>query len=406
MTKLSLTPARRQIIDASLKEWLETGTSCAPADFESAEAAVTRLYESIGKKRPHFVHLSSPFAAELYINLLTKTWPDSTKRGQLRGQLGDQLWGQLRGQLWDQLGGQLGGQLRGQLGDQLWDQLWDQLGVQLGGQLGGQLWAQLGVQLGGQLGDQLRVQLWGQLRGQKLSYMGTWFWGAWDYYWMWLDGGRRVGAVYPSTLNDALDDHITICRNIGWWYPFNDFCILTDRPAHMHFDEQNRLHSPDKPSISYRDGYSLWHIHGLPVPRQVIETPETLTFEQVRDEPNAEIRRHMLERFNGLYDPDNHTLALSSWIQAGNLKPISREDITHKMQSSAMAIWRGMYGNRPVTCDLYRAELVDDEPLAILTVVCTSSAKVVPLRVPPTITDAAKARAWTFGRDLAEALET
>jgi hypothetical protein len=50
--------------------------------------------------------------------------------------------------------------------------------------------------------------------------------------------------------------------------------------------------------------------------------------------------------------------------------------------------------------------MADDEPLSILIVVCTSTAKEVPLQVPPTIRDAAEARAWTFGRDLAKSVET
>jgi hypothetical protein len=232
--------------------------------------------------------------------------------------------------------------------------------------------------------------------------MGTWFWGAWDYYWMWLDGGRRVGAVYPPALNEALDDHITVCRNIGWWYPFNDFVILTDRPEQLHLDDRGRLHSTTGPALRYRDGYSYWGLNGLPVTQQIIERPETLTFEQVRDEPNAEIRRHMLARFGGLEGSE----AQAAWIKAGDLKPISSEDITTKMQPSGLSIWRLSHGDAPVTCRLYHAALADDEPLAILMVVCTSTAKEVPLRVPPTIRDAAKARAWTFDRDLTEAVET
>ena len=62
--------------------------------------------------------------------------------------------------------------------------------------------------------------------------------------------------------------------------------------------------------------------------------------------------------------------------------------------------------DEPVTCKLYRAELADDEPLVILTVACTSTAKEVFLRVPPDLKDAARARDWTFGSSLAEAFET
>ncbi|MCA8902074.1 MAG: hypothetical protein KDA53_12575, partial [Hyphomonas sp.] len=113
---LSLTAGRRDLIDRAYTEWLAAGLSTEPADFDAAEAAVTALYAATDRPRPYFVRLSSPLAAELYINLLCQTWPELAKRGQLWDQLGgqlkDQLWDQLRDQLWDQLGGQLRGQLR------------------------------------------------------------------------------------------------------------------------------------------------------------------------------------------------------------------------------------------------------------------------------------------------------
>jgi len=391
MVKLPLTVERSKIIDAARDEWLTTGLSTAPADFETAEAAVTRLYERIGKKRPYFVRLSSPLGAELYINLLCKTWPNVDQKqlwGQLRDQLGDQLRDQLGGQLWDQLRGQLWGQLRDQLGGQLWDQLRDQLRGQLRDQLGGQLW------------DQLRDQL----RDQRLSYMGTWFWGQWDsYLWGWADAGRRVGAVYPEALNDALDDHCAISRSIGWWYPFNDFCILTDRPEVLNRDTDNRLHCDDGPALRYRDGYGFWALRGINVAQRIVEAPETLEAVEVRDERNAEVRRHMLDRYGGL----RGSAAGGKWLSDIGADPVSQVDITHKMQPSGLSIWRLSHKDDPVLCKLYRADLGDDEPLNLLWVVCTSTAKEVFLRVPPTIRDAEEARNWTFGDVvLAQAVET
>ena len=306
MKKLEATPERAAIIEATYQEWLAFGRSTEPADFDTAETAISALYAHVDRPKPYFVRLSSPLAAELYLNLLTKTWPDTVQKGQLWDQLRDQLWGQLRdqlrGQLRDQLWGQLRDQLWGQLGDQLRDQLWGQLRDQLGGQLRDQLWGQLGDQLWGQLGDQLRGQLggqlWDQLRdqlgdqlwGQRLSYMGTWFAGQWDYYWMYLDGGRRVGAKYATAADQALSSHCDIAKSCGWWYPFNDFCIVTDRPAVLHVDEQGRFHAEDGPALSYRDGISYHFWHGVAVPPHWIEDKDKLDPTEVLRSENVEQR--------------------------------------------------------------------------------------------------------------------
>jgi hypothetical protein len=82
----------------------------------------------------------------------------------------------------------------------------------------------------------------------------------------------------------------------GWWWPYEGFVILTDRPSVVARDVQGRLHRTDGPAVAYRDGYGLWAIHGVRLPQEVVEAPETLTAERILGEPNAEVRRVMIER--------------------------------------------------------------------------------------------------------------
>ena len=245
MSRIQLTPETTVIIQQAYEEWLGYGLSTQAADFDAAEVAITQLYSEIDKPKPYFVRLSSPLGAELYINLLTKTLPDLCLR-----------------------------QLRDQLGDQLWDQLGDQLRGQLWGQLRGQLWGQL------------RDQLW----GQRLSYMGTWFCGQWDYYWMWLEAGQRLGATYDAERAAMLRAHCTISRSCGWWYPFDQFCIITDRPSVISLDENGGLHSESGPALSYRDGIKYHSWHGTMVPPHWIESKDTLDPTEVLRTENVEQR--------------------------------------------------------------------------------------------------------------------
>ena len=343
--KLELTAARSEEIQRVYREYRDVGLSTERADFEAAQTAITRLYERIGRKCPYFVRLDSPLAAELYIDLYCRTFPMAQKlsKDQLRGQLVEQLWGQLGGQLW--------GQLRGQLRDQLWD--------------------------------------------QSLRYMGTRFSGAWDsYLWAWGDGGRRIGAVYPPALNAALDDHIAVSRSIGWWYPFDEFCVLTGRPDVVALDDRARLHSIAGPALRYRDGYALHAVHGVRVPAWIIERKEKITTTKIDAETNAEIRRVMVEQ----YGQDKYLL-----------------------DSGATLVQRDQAGI------LYRKELPGDEPIVMVRVLNStpepdgvmsreeavetfggaaraaidapegSRFKQYMIRVPPTVCTAHEAVAWTFG---------
>ncbi|MGE3267134.1 MAG: DUF6745 domain-containing protein [Chloroflexota bacterium] len=313
-----LTAEQERYLPEFREQWLRRGLATGACDRPKAEAAIRQLYRVGGRAEPEIIlWLGSPWAGAVTAALLASIGEPASKqlRGQLWDQLGDQLWDQLWGQLWDQLWDQLGDQLW----DQLWGQLWDQLGDQLGDQLRGQL--------RDQLGDQLRGQLWDQL--YRCGY------GQHDISWVaWLRFGQHVGAhldlVQALNAFDGLSD-------VGWWWPFEGLCILTERPGALHRDAQGRLHNLSGPALAYPDGYALYASHGVRLPARVIDAPETLTPREILDERNAEVRRVMLERLPG---------GVEAFVRGVNARQLHRDD----------------WGT------LWRVDQADDEPLVVVQV--------------------------------------
>ena len=265
--------------------------------------------------------------------------------------------------------------LRGEtkVGKRVWDQVRDQVRAQVGAQV----W------------DQVRAQVWPAVYGHHDAGWLSWF----AYF-------AEVCGIKEGERLHGINE---VAKSCGWWWPFENAVILTERPTQIYRDADHRLHNDTGPALLYSDGWGIWAINGLRTDRKIIEAPETLTAAEVRDERNAEIRRHMLDRYKGLRGAE----AQRAWIKDLRLMPISVEDITEKLQPSALTMWRLSHGDKPCECKLYKAKVPDDEDLAILMVTCTSTLKEVSLRVPPTIKTAAEARAWTFGGvNLAEAVET
>lgn len=75
------------------------------------------------------------------------------------------------------------------------------------------------------------------------------------------------------------------------------FCIISDRPRVMKVDDFDRPHCDDGPFCAWSDGFALYAIHGVRVPRYVVESPEKITVEKIKAEANQEVRRIMIERF-------------------------------------------------------------------------------------------------------------
>jgi hypothetical protein len=153
-----------------------------------------------------------------------------------------------------------------------------------------------------------------------------------------------------------------------------DFCMISDRPELLLVDDQNRPHCETGPFCRWRDGSALYAVHGVRVPKWIIESPERITPALIDREENAEVRRIMINRYGQ-----------SRYLMDCGAKEIHRDD----------------YGT------LYRKEIPDDEPLVMVKVINSTpepdgNFKDYFLRVPPNISTARAAVAWTFGKRVKE----
>jgi len=248
-----LTRKQKEYLPIFRENWLQIGLDTTPVDFNKAENCISDLYKWRGLKVPEFLHFSSPMLCELFINLIC-----SDK--QLESQLESQFESQFESQLWSQL------------------------------------WSQLKSQLWSQLGSQLESQLRSQLESKKLNYMGTWFNGQQDSYWVaWLLFGKEIGVQYDEHSSTGLNIWSNIAKECHWFYPFNDFCLISDKPKELHRDWLGRLHNENDAAISYSDNWSLYFVHGISVPEWIIKNPEKITPEKIQLEKNAEVRRIMMK---------------------------------------------------------------------------------------------------------------
>ena len=323
-----LTPQQEARIPEVREYWRSIGLSTKETNVALARKAISDLYAVSGADRPEVIFvLESPMACALAIAMfridkslsgqlnyeLSAQLNDQLGAHQLSGQLGDQLVGQLSAQLRAQLGDQLRGQLRNQLNDrlsplfneQLNEQLVNQLDDQLRGQLNDQLSAHLNNQLIAQLFGHLGSQIIGQLSAQLRDQLG----GVWQVFYWW----NMLGSVdawwasyyefcgelveYKTEDKKRLAAYQKVIKTVFWTIPYPKIAFVSMRPNLISFDDQDRLHNETGPAIRFRDGYSLYAIHGVRLPfAHIVEAPEKITLAEIREEINAEVRRVMITR--------------------------------------------------------------------------------------------------------------
>jgi hypothetical protein len=212
-----------------------------------------------------------------------------------------------------------------------------------------------------------------QKMGVSLSQaMGGAAWGSHDASWLaYYDFFSYLGVKGPERLEGLME----IAKSAGWWWPLTDCAILTERPCELHRDDENRLHNESGMAIKYPDGWGFYVIHGVVVPEDVVMRPQEQTIEQIRNEPNAEIKRIRRERFGN-----------ARYLSEIKAQVIDVDSVTTQKGSKKAS-------------EITRALLQDDEGRRFLVGSDGSTNRVYYMEVPGTVKTCSEAHTFLSGFD-------
>ena len=119
-----------------------------------------------------------------------------------------------------------------------------------------------------------------------IAYQGG---NMWSYYCSFLSGARDVlGLRLPE--HDQYQHWEQAALNGGFRVLHEEFCVVSDFPETLRVDENNLPHCETGPSHRWRDGWELYHWHGVRVPKHWIMDRESVRPAEVLSESNVELR--------------------------------------------------------------------------------------------------------------------
>jgi hypothetical protein len=164
---------------------------------------------------------------------------------------------------------------------------------------------------------------------------------------------------------------IDLAKHLSWTWVSADAAIMIDRPSHIRMDEQGLLHAENRASILYRDGFAVYSWHGQRIPKEWIQNPETLTASVALKQENIELRRAACE-----------ILGWANILEELNYTTIEEDE-------------------DPMIGKLIEVDLPDSGLERFLMVKC-GTGRDFAIPVPPTMTTALNANAWTYGLEAGE----
>ncbi|HEY9673142.1 MAG TPA: hypothetical protein V6D11_16990 [Waterburya sp.] len=324
MQLIDLTPQQIELISVSWQQWQEKTLSTEPIDFQKAAAAIKALYELAGQHEPEIFFVESP--RQYYAQAFLRTLPlSSQQNGAIEHYLKSNPENQFIRDPQRNIAGRLAEQLKlpvERLGTKY---LKNVLGKIKQGKSRAEAISEARAEVYSPEDDkQLRLlsQMNEQFHQQCGASVNTTYSAMFDIAQesSWMGAVYRVlhqnlqlpqellvkiadtGYRYLHGVNDGCIDCSTLAfasARFDYWvsvlgfaadsswkllqslvpslgsvvFPYEDFCVVCDRPCVLSLDNQQRHHAEAKPAIEFADGFGIYVFDGVLIPKQYGSLP-------------------------------------------------------------------------------------------------------------------------------------
>ena len=171
-----------------------------------------------------------------------------------------------------------------------------------------------------------------------------------------------LGVNISQKAQEILRCQKLLFEHCGWIFPFEKICFVCDRPRHLRFDSQNRLHAEGEPAIEFADGWKFYYYQGVRLPEEYGKVhPNQWQSQWLLTEENAELRRVLIQG-------------------------IGYDRLIQELEAKQIDSWQEYA--------LLQIDNADVEPICLLKMTCPSTGLIHALRVPPNLTSAREAIGW------------
>lgn len=273
-----LTSEQEALIPVYLKKWRALRLSSKPTNRQAATEAIKAAYELLSLPEPEILFFSNPDTAIEYL----KNHPDQNEHLAIKQPSKHQ-----RTRLfWHYLSRCLEHQLEAQLEVQLYKNLWPQL-------ISSNPWRSF--ELSRPFGVDFPIsppkwrRLWGEGHILALAQPDIWATrGAlFDFCFMVL------GCLHNLKVWQVFQ---VITQECGLIFPYEEKCIVCDRPIKILVDSQGRLHAEGEPALLFADDSSVYVHHGVRLPEKYGAVhPQQWQVQWLLEETNAELKRVLIQ---------------------------------------------------------------------------------------------------------------
>jgi len=320
----SLTKQQEEQLSIYRDKWLSIGLSTDPANRLKAEKGIEKAYAIVGLNKPKVVWCLSPLSSGLtrycVIEILkvgnsvrdyVRDSVGASVRDYVRASVGASVGASVRDSVWDSVrdyvGDSVGDYVRASVGASVWDSVGDSVRDYVMDSVGDYVRASVGASVWASVGASVRASVWDSVRDYVMDSVGSSVkdsvrasvmdsvYGQHEAHWLgFYDYFNNVLRLEVQT--EKLAGLWIVAQNAGWFIPHKNICWISERHNVCKLSN-GVIHCSDGPAVAYPDGFSIYALNGVRVPKAIVETPaESLDAKIILKEKNAEIRREIVRK--------------------------------------------------------------------------------------------------------------
>ncbi len=109
---------------------------------------------------------------------------------------------------------------------------------------------------------------------------------------------EMIGEKYSPEDSELLADWMEEAKQLHWWFPFEDICLISERPIKLEVNETGVLHCENGMAFEYADGFGAYFLNGVEVPDWLVTTDaENLDINKFLKEENADVKAEFVRKY-------------------------------------------------------------------------------------------------------------
>jgi hypothetical protein len=113
-----------------------------------------------------------------------------------------------------------------------------------------------------------------------------------------LKAMERAAVVHTATRlasGASPEALIALAEAAPWVMLTGTTAFVLERPLELHVNREGNLHRTDGPAVRFADGWALWAVDGVVLPRRALEDPASIDVHLALLHSNLEVRQRLLE---------------------------------------------------------------------------------------------------------------